>query len=99
MRRNAMITGVMIVALLGAALSWQLALTANAQSGGGYDLSWSTVDGGGTTFATGGGYTLGATAGQAEAGSLRGGKYVLLGGFWGYAPPDSYLIYLPIVRR
>ena len=32
--------------------------TAMAQSGGGYDLSWNTVDGGGVTFATGGGYTL-----------------------------------------
>ena len=30
-----------------------------AQVGGGYDLSWSTVDGGGATFSTGGTYSLG----------------------------------------
>ena len=44
-----------------------------AQSGGGYDLSWSTIDAGGTTFSTGGGYTLGGTAGQPDAGLLSGG--------------------------
>ncbi|MGQ9490823.1 MAG: hypothetical protein ACUVS6_08935 [Anaerolineae bacterium] len=32
-----------------------------AQSGGGYDLSWSTVDGGGATFSAGRGYSLGGT--------------------------------------
>lgn len=36
---------------------------AQAQSGGGYDLFWSTVDGGGYTFSTGGGYSLGGTIG------------------------------------
>jgi hypothetical protein len=33
-----------------------------AQTGGGYDLSWSTIDGGGSTFSTGGAYGLGGTA-------------------------------------
>lgn len=53
-----------------------------AQSGGPYDLSWSTVDGGGYTFSTGGAYTLGGTAGQPDAGALSGGSYALSGGFW-----------------
>jgi len=48
-----------------------------------YDLSWWTVDGGGVTFATGGPYSLGATAGQHDAsGALVGGSFSLAGGFW-----------------
>ena len=73
---------------------WQLTLTilaaatlltaaARAQSGGGYDLSWWTIDGGGITFATGGTFNLGGTAGQPDASSaLTGGAFSLTGGFW-----------------
>ncbi len=63
-----------------------------AQSGGPYDLSWSTIDGGGFTFSTGGSYSLGATAGQPDAGSLGGSTFALNGGFWGafaFAPCGS----------
>jgi hypothetical protein len=59
-----------------------LAGAARAQSGGPYNLSWSTVDGGGKTFASGGPYTLGSTAGQPDAGVLSGGSYQVAGGFW-----------------
>jgi hypothetical protein len=51
--------------------------------GPGYDLSWWTVDGGGSTFSTGGGYALGGTIGQADAGELSASGYRLVGGFWG----------------
>jgi hypothetical protein len=57
-----------------------------------YDLSWHTVDGGGVTFATGGPYSLGATAGQPDASNaLSGGTFSLVGGFWGVAigPPEG----------
>lgn len=57
-----------------------------AQSGGGYDLTWSTVDGGGT-FSAGGTATLGGTIGQPDAGTLSGDTYSLHGGFWAAAPP------------
>ncbi len=61
-------------------------LGANAQSGGPYDLSWWTIDGGGITFATGGAYNLGGTIGQPDASNaLAGGPYSLTGGFW-FAP-------------
>ena len=40
------------------------------------------MDGGGATFSTGGGYSLGGTAGQPDAGELSGGGYTLGGGFW-----------------
>jgi len=80
-----------------------------AQSGGGYDLSWSTVDGGGETFpgqsartgSTGGSYTLGGTAGQPDAGLLTGGGYTLGGGFWGGGAVTlpNYIVYLPLILR
>ena len=71
-----------------------------AQTGGGYDLTWSTVDGGGATFSTGGDYTLGGTIGQPDAGLLTGGDYTLGGGFWGGgAAAAEYRIYLPVVVR
>jgi hypothetical protein len=54
-----------------------------AQSGGPYDLSWWTIDGGGVTFAAGGPYNLGGTVGQPDASNtLTGGPYSLRGGFW-----------------
>ena len=70
---------------------------AQAQTGGGYDLSWQTIDGGGGT-SSGGGYSLAGTIGQADAGLLSGGQYTLRGGFWSGA---GYLrqVYLPLVRR
>ena len=82
-------------------LLFLIAVPVLAQSGGGYDLSWWTVDGGGGTSSTGGGYSLGGTAGQPDAGVLSGGVYALAGGFWrgGALAGPWYLIYLPIVLR
>ncbi|MGB9724287.1 MAG: hypothetical protein ACP5OO_11425 [Chloroflexia bacterium] len=72
-----------------------------AQSGDGYDLTWNTVDGGGYTWSEGGGYSLGGTAGQPDAGALSGGDYALRGGFWagGVVPAMQYRIYLPLALR
>ena len=58
-------------------------MCANAQSGGGYDLTWWTIDSGGVTFATGGSFDLGGTVGQPDASNaLTGGAFSLTGGFW-----------------
>jgi len=86
---------------LAACLLLLAAVPALAQSGGGYDLSWSTVDGGGYTFSTGGGYSLGGTAGQPDAGLVTGGVYALGGGFWGGGAVEApeNVIYLPLVMR
>ena len=54
-----------------------------AQTGGSYDLTWSTIDGGGATFSTGGSYRVGGTVGQPDAGRLSAGTFALNGGFWG----------------
>ena len=55
---------------------------ANAQSGGPYDLQWSTIDGGGVTFASSAPFTLGGTAGQPDAATIAGGPYDVAGGLW-----------------
>ena len=73
--------------------------TALAQTGGDYDLSWSTVDGGGGE-SYGGDYHLMGTAGQPDAGTaLGGGTYTLVGGFWPGAAEASVPIYLPVILR
>jgi hypothetical protein len=66
---------------------------------GGYDLSWWTVDGGGNMVSAGGGYELGGTIGQPDAGVLTGGGYTLGGGFWrgGSSTAPWYEVYLPLV--
>src|SRR5689334_20529002 len=71
---------------------------ARSQTGGIYDLSWNTIDGGGSTFEQGGNYSLGSTAGAADAGTSSGGQYVLYGGFWGDTS-DKQFLYLPMTRR
>ena len=48
------------------------ATPAASQSGGGFDLGWHTIDGGG---GTGGTYSLGGTIGQPDAGGLTGGSF------------------------
>lgn len=55
--------------------------TSRAQSGGQFDLSWSTIDNGGGT-SSGGQFQLRGTIGQADAGALAGGNFKLEGGFW-----------------
>ena len=72
------------------------------QSGGGYDLSWNTVDGGGATHNSGGDYTLAGTVGQPDAGQLAAGDYTLGSGFWGggaLPEVDEHDVYLPLILR
>ena len=64
----------------------------------GYDLSWWTADGGGYTFSTGPGYSLGGTIGQPDAGALTGPGYTLSAGFWP-GGAAAYRVYLPLVLR
>ena len=67
-----------------------------------YTLNWWTVDGGGTTFSSGNGYTLGGSAGQPDPGVLTAGSYTLGGGFWRGGVPSAgphYSIYLPLVTK
>ena len=96
MKRN--LIPVMMSAWALAALLMAGRQTAAAQTGGGYDLTWNSVDGGGTTFSSGGGYSLGATIGQPDAGAASGGAYSLRGGFWA-GVPANYNAFVPIAMR
>ncbi len=75
-----------------------------AQSGGGYDLTWTSIAAGGGTL-TGGAYSLVSTIGQPEPGpGADGGGYSLTGGVWGGAgavipSPGGKRVYLPVVLR
>ena len=101
----------LLSALLAAALSclvWIGVVSAHAERGRdaaapppGYELSWFTVDGGGLTWSTGGGYKLGGSIGQPDAQALaQGGGYRLQGGFWRpVAEPPGLRVYLPLVLR
>jgi hypothetical protein len=55
------------------------------QTDGPYNLSWSTIDGGGGQ-SSGGQYVLTGTIGQPDASYSEGGGYELLGGFWPGGP-------------
>ena len=85
---------ILIILICATALA-SLAMAAGAPQAGGYELAWYTVDGGGGA-ATGGGYSLSATAGQADAGVLLASSYRLQGGFWS---GDVFQLFLPTLRR
>lgn len=59
-----------------------LAPAATAQSGGGFDQDWHSVDGGGTVV-TGGGFSLAGSVGQHDAAAASiGGGFAHDGGLW-----------------
>lgn len=69
-----------------------------ASSGGGYNLDWYTMDGGGGT-SIGGDYALSGTIGQPDPGSMSGGDYSLGGGFWARVSQFFYDLFLPLIMR
>lgn len=68
-----------------------------AQTGGGYDLTWNSMDGGGQMTLSGGTFTLKGTIGQPDARMHAGGNYWLGGGFW--MGGDALHAYLPLVLK
>ncbi len=62
-----------------------------------YEISWWTVDGGGSTSSNGGNYALSGTVGQSDTGIASGGDYALSGGFWTWW--REYAIFLPLALR
>lgn len=75
-----------------------------AQSGGPYELAWSSIDSGGGTM-TAGAYGLTSAIGQPEPGATQsGGSYSLNGGVVdagsaGQAAPGGQRVFLPLVLR
>jgi len=74
---------------------------ARAQTGAGFDLTWSTIDGGGVIHSRGGVFQVNASLGQPDAGQpMQGGAYTLAGGLWAGVPAESeYHIFLPLTVR
>jgi len=64
-----------------------------AQTGGDYEISWSTIDGGGGR-STGGDFALVGTIGQPDAGEMSGDNYTLSGGFWPGGPQALLLCFV-----
>ncbi len=84
---------------IGLAFLMVLVAGAAAQSAPGYDLHWNTLDNGGVFFSGGGGYSLGSSLGQAEAGGwMSGGDYDLRGGFLA-GGVTWYHVELPVILR
>jgi hypothetical protein len=92
------ISKVALFIILVALMSILITSFAVAQTGGGFDLTWSTVDGGGGS-STGGNFSLSGTIGQADAGSMSSGNFTLNGGFWPGVTGSSYMVYLPLIVK
>jgi hypothetical protein len=98
MRRIALWAGVVLIIVLALSLS-RGRLSVSAQSGGGYDLRWNTIDNG-SGGSSGGAYTLNGTIGQFDAGGATSGTYTLGGGFWGGSGISlQSTVFLPLIRR
>jgi len=69
---------VLLVVLLGLTAVYQSTF---AQTGSSYDLSWSTIDGGGGRSSDAV-YEVTGTVGQMDTGIVMGSGYELSGGFW-----------------
>ncbi len=99
------ILALLLALAVGAAAVYAQAGGASTLLSAGYDLTWNTVDTGGVTFASGGGYTLSGTAGQPDATLWSGGGYTLNGGFWhaggvtGGTLPGERAVYLPLIVK
>ncbi len=81
------------LAFVAALIFWWFLAPLQAQTGGDYELSWSTIDGGGGRSA-GGDYALVGTIGQPDAGEMAGGDYELSGGFWPRGPEALLLCFV-----
>ena len=98
MKRSTILIPLAVVLLIGSTTASAQRTNEPAAPQSGFDLSWSTIAGGGVTSGTGGPYSLNGTAGQANAGAMSGGTYQLTGGLWSGATVD-YHIYLPLALK
>ncbi len=90
MKRLRIVAIMLVVCLL--ILAAGLAL---AQTGGGFEMRQYTIDGGGGA-SLGGPFVVRGTIGQAAAGTLSNGAFVLHGGFWRQLGSE---LYLPVVLQ
>jgi hypothetical protein len=100
MKRLIVVTLIVLLLIVASTALAQPGGGASTAPGTGYDLTWNTIDGGGGASA-GGGYILGGSIGQPDAGpAMNGSGYSLAGGFWaGVAVPWETKVYLPLITR
>jgi hypothetical protein len=82
---------------LAATLLVVVVLLAGVHAAGVFAVDWSSVDGGGDR-SSGGAYVIDGTIGQADAGTLSGGRFTVTGGYWAVALPRSRVL-VPLIRR
>jgi hypothetical protein len=89
-----------MVIILAAVLSFSLLLSTLGLASGdqSYSIAWWTIDDGGVTTSTGGGYSLGGAIGQPDSGQFAGNNYTLAGGFW-YSTFTLHTQNLPLILR
>ena len=70
---------------------WMIVILAFTMGAGDptYEITRSTIDGGGTMRSTGGDFELSGTIGQPDAGVMEGGGFTLSGGFWFELQPSD----------
>lgn len=76
-RRSGWLTGGVIVLVTAVAVARE------------FDITRSTIDGGGVMRSAGGEFDLSATVGRPDAGVMEGGEFILTGGFWFEEPPGD----------
>lgn len=64
---------------------------------GDFEMTWFTMDAGGNTC-SGEDFRFHSTSGQLDAGSMSGGNFVLIGGFWSSKTYAQY-VYIPMIQR
>ncbi len=71
------------VSVATSAIAIAAAVSFAGPSGGDFEITWYTMDAGGTTSTTGGDFELAGTIGQPDASQeMTGGSFSLTGGFW-----------------
>lgn len=87
---------IVLIAVVAAMLV--LASAALAQSGGTFNLTWNTIDGGGGRV-TSASYSMEGSIGQPDAGQIASGSYSLMSGFQIQTAAASYDVYLPVILK
>lgn len=59
------------------------------EQGGAFEITRSTIDGGGVMRSTGDDFELSGSIGQPDAGVMTGGDFELMGGSWFEVPPTD----------
>ena len=81
-RNSSLMSALVLTSAIGVCGLFGSAATAGP-SGGPYEITWYTIDAGGTSLSSGGSFDLSGTVGQPDASNaLVGGSFSLTGGFW-----------------